>query len=100
RYRGEQLRRDLSLVGSQHRLHGPMINVQPFYRALPLAGVQVRLDVLGTGPVDDITFGFRGDGTHHLDLEIEANPAVYAPAQVEAHAARLLHFIGAALDAH
>ncbi|AHY58929.1 non-ribosomal peptide synthetase [Stenotrophomonas rhizophila] len=100
RYRGEQLRRDLGLVGSQHRLHGPMINVQPFYRALPLAGVQVRLDVLGTGPVDDITFGFRGDGTHHLDLEIEANPAVYAPAQVQAHAARLLHFIDAALDAH
>jgi len=100
RYRGEQLRRDLGLVGSQHRLHGPMINVQPFYRTLPLAGVQVRLDVLGTGPVDDITFGFRGDGAHHLDLEIEANPALYDPAQMEAHAARLLHFIEAALDVH
>ncbi len=100
RYRGEQLRRDLGLIGSQHRLHGPMINVQPFYRTLPLAGVQVWLDVLGTGPVDDITFGFRGDGTHHLDLEIEANPALYDPAQVEAHAVRLLHFIDAALDVH
>ncbi|WP_256774284.1 MULTISPECIES: amino acid adenylation domain-containing protein [unclassified Stenotrophomonas] len=100
RYRGEQLRRDLGLIGGQRRLHGPMVNVQPFYRPLPLAGVQTRLEVLGTGPVDDITFGFRGDGSTLLDLEIEANPTLYDAAQVGAHADRLLHFIAAALDVH
>lgn len=100
RYRGEQLRRDLGLVGGQRRLHGPMVNVQPFYRPLTLAGVQARLEVLGTGPVEDITFGFRGDGSTLLDLEIEANPTLYDPEQVGAHADRLLHFIGAALEVH
>ncbi|PSD26398.1 hypothetical protein C7E17_24895, partial [Stenotrophomonas maltophilia] len=49
-----------------------------------------------TGPVDDLTLGFRGDGQALLDLEIEANPALYSREDVEAHAARLLHFrIGA-----
>jgi len=98
RYRGEQLRRDLGLIGGQRRLHGPLVNVQPFYRPLQLAGVAATLEVLSTGPVDDVTLGFRGDGTDVLDLEIEANPTLYTPAQVQAHAARLLHFVSAALD--
>ncbi|MBN5061025.1 enterobactin synthase subunit F [Stenotrophomonas maltophilia] len=99
RYRGEQLRRDLGLVGAQQRLHGPLVNVQPFYKPLALTGVQATLEVLCTGPVDDLTLGFRGDGQHLLDLEIEANPALYSREEVEAHAARLLHFVSAALQA-
>ncbi|HGM4789492.1 enterobactin synthase subunit F [Stenotrophomonas maltophilia] len=99
RYRGEQLRRDLGLVGAQQRLHGPLVNVQPFYKALTLADVQATLEVLCTGPVDDLTLGFRGDGQRLLDLEIEANPALYSREDVEAHAARLLHFVSAALQA-
>lgn len=97
RYRGEQLRRDLGLVGAQQRLHGPMVNVQPFYKPLALPGVQATLEVLCTGPVDDLTLGFRGDGQTLLDLEIEANPALYSRGDVEAHAARLLHFVSTAL---
>ncbi|WP_164186425.1 enterobactin synthase subunit F [Stenotrophomonas maltophilia] len=99
RYRGEQLRRDLGLVGAQQRLHGSLVNVQPFYRPLALADVQATLEVLCTGPVDDLTLGFRGDGQALLDLEIEANPALYSREDVEAHAARLLHFVSAALQA-
>ncbi len=99
RYRGEQLRRDLGLVGAQQRLHGPLVNVQPFYKPLALNGVRATLEVLCTGPVDDLTLGFRGDGQHLLDLEIEANPALYSREDVEAHAARLLHFVSAALEA-
>lgn len=65
----------------------------------PLPGVQATLEVLCTGPVDDLTLGFRGDGQSLLDLEIEANPALYSREDVEAHAARLLHFVSAALQA-
>lgn len=99
RYRGEQLRRDLGLVGSQQRLHGPLINVQPFYRPLALAGVHAHLDVLCTGPVDDLSLGFRGDLQTSLDLEIEANPALYRDEELPAHARRLLHFVAMALQA-
>ncbi|PBJ82321.1 non-ribosomal peptide synthetase [Lysobacteraceae bacterium NML93-0399] len=98
RYRGEQLRRDLGLIGGQRRLHGPLINVQPFYRPAVLTGAQATLEILGTGPVDDVTLGFRGDGTQLLDLEIEANPDLYSAADVAAHATRLRAFLAAAFD--
>ncbi|QHE89012.1 amino acid adenylation domain-containing protein [Hydrogenophaga sp. BPS33] len=99
RYRSEQLRRDLGLLGGQRRLHGPLINVQPFYRALTLPGVQLDLEILSTGPIDDITIGYRGDGAQHLDLEIEANPDLYSRPNAQAHQERLLAFLRHALDA-
>lgn len=99
RYRGEQLRRDLGLIGGQRRLHGPLVNVQPFYRPPVLQGTAVRLEILGTGPVDDATLGFRGDGVNALDLEIEVNPDLYGEQDVAAHAARLAAFIDVACGA-
>ncbi|MDQ8023286.1 MAG: amino acid adenylation domain-containing protein [Moraxellaceae bacterium] len=99
RYRSEQLRRDLGLVGAQRRLYGPLINVQPFYQPLLLRGVALRTEILSTGPVDDVTLGFRGDAKTLLDLEVEANPSLYTPAQLEAHGARLPAFLHAALAA-
>ena len=98
RYRGEQLRRDLGLIGGQRRLHGPLINVQPFYRPVTLAGAQAAMEILATGPVDDITLGFRGDGARALDLEIEANPELYSGADVVAHARRLRVFLASAFE--
>ncbi|GHB28712.1 non-ribosomal peptide synthetase [Salinicola rhizosphaerae] len=101
RYRGEQIRRDLGLIGGQRRLHGPLINVQPFERPLKLSeGLDTRLEILATGPVDDVTLGFRGDAVQVLTLEIEANPALYDADQVEAHALRLSTFLQAAIETH
>ncbi|WP_231583374.1 non-ribosomal peptide synthetase [Luteimonas sp. FCS-9] len=99
RYRGEQLRRDLGLIGGQRRLHGPLVNVQPFYRPPRLHGAQLRLEILGTGPIDDVTIGFRGDGATALDLEFEANPDLYTTADIAAHAQRLQAFLVAACTA-
>lgn len=96
RYRSEQLRRDLGLLGGQRRLHAALINVQPFYKPVELSGLRTQLEVLGTGPIDDLTIGFRGDG-QHLELEIEANPELYDRASVQAHRDRLPHFLRNAL---
>lgn len=98
RYRGEQLRRDLGLMGGQRRLHGPLINVQPFYTPFILKGMQAQLHILSTGPVDDLTLGFRGNGRDGLDLEIEANGRFYSEADVAEHAVRLPAFLQSALD--
>ncbi|MDQ0511455.1 amino acid adenylation domain-containing protein [Ancylobacter amanitiformis] len=95
RYRSEQLRRDLKRVGGQRRLHGPLINLLPFDETPRFEGLTSRLEVLSTGPVEDITFTFRLHGTDGLRLEVDANPALYPPAVVEAHALRLKHFIEA-----
>lgn len=98
RYRGEQIRRDLGWSGQQQRLHGPLVNVQPFYRPLAWQGLTAQLEVLCTGPVDDITFGFRGDAVTSLMLEIEADPQQYTRSALTADARRLLHFVSDALD--
>lgn len=100
RYRGEQLRRDLGLIGGQRRLYGPLINVQPFYQPLQWPALSCQLDILSTGPVDDITLGFRGDANAALDLEIEANGALYSDLDVDGHAVRLPAFLRSAIGVY
>ncbi|GAB4071589.1 amino acid adenylation domain-containing protein [Ancylobacter sonchi] len=99
RYRSEQLRRDLKLIGRQRRLHGPLVNVLPFDETPRFEGLHARLEVLSAGPVDDITFTFRAHGAGGLRLEIDANPDLYSADEALAHARRLDAFIAGALAA-
>jgi enterobactin synthetase component F len=99
RYRSEQLRRDLGLIGGDRRLYGPLINVLPFDHDPKFTGLTVTTHVLCTGPVDDIDFTFRGDAAPSLSIEADANPDLYSLAEVEGHLARLEAFIDRALDA-
>lgn len=103
RYRSEQLRRDLRLVGGQRRLHGPLVNLLPFDETPRFAGVASRLEVLSTGPVDDIGFTLRlhrrADGGEGLRLEVDSNPDLYTREETAAHAARLEAFLAAAVAA-
>lgn len=100
RYRAEHLRRDLALPGGLPRLHGPILNILPFDAPYAAAGLDASQAVLCTGPVEDLTIGFRAapDGGG-LRIELEANPALYAPDQVHAHLRRLTAFLEAALAA-
>ena len=99
RYRSEQLRRDLGLIGGARRLYGPLINVLPFDQPPRFEGLHIDLHVLRTGPVDDISFTFRGDAKPQLTIEVDANPDLYSAAETQAHGERLAAFIAAALDA-
>lgn len=97
RYRGEQLRRDLGLVGADRRLHGALINVLPFDSDPVLPGTEARLRTLGTGPVDDLTVTIRGEPRGgRLRLALDGNPALYSAADIAAHTARLAAFLPAA----
>lgn len=96
RYRSEQLRRDRGLIGGSKRLYGPLVNVQPYDRPPAFAGLEVALHVTGTGPVEDISFTFRGDGISGLSIEVDANPDLYSKADVDAHGGRLAAFLAAA----
>ncbi|GAA0772134.1 enterobactin non-ribosomal peptide synthetase EntF [Castellaniella ginsengisoli] len=100
RYRAEHLRRDLALPGGLPRLHGPILNILPFDAPYAAAGLDASQAVLCTGPVEDLTLSFRAapDGGG-LRIEIEANPALYTWAQVDAHLQRLTAFVSAALSA-
>lgn len=78
RYRSEQLRRDLGLLGENKRLYGPLINILPFSQSPSLAHCETRLSVLSTGPVDDLTVTIRcSDPRQGLKIELDANPEFY-----------------------
>jgi enterobactin synthetase component F len=100
RYRGEQLRRDLGRVGAGRRLHGAIINIQPYHEIPEFQGLTGELHLLGTGPVDDITFDLRTDpGAATLRLDVEANPNLYSAEETAGHATRAAHFVCAVLAA-
>ncbi|HYI00035.1 myxochelin non-ribosomal peptide synthetase MxcG [Hyalangium sp.] len=78
RYRYEQLRRDLRLVGGQRRLFGPVVNIMPFDYALRFAGMPAIAHNISAGPVEDLSIGLyaRSDGGG-LRIDFDANPACY-----------------------
>ncbi|MBN9685533.1 MULTISPECIES: myxochelin non-ribosomal peptide synthetase MxcG [unclassified Corallococcus] len=86
RYRYEQLRRDLRLVGGQRKLFGPVVNIMPFDYALDFAGVPGTAHNISAGPVEDLSFGFhaRSGGTA-LRVDLDANPSCYTEAALKEH---------------
>ncbi|MCL4067272.1 amino acid adenylation domain-containing protein [Pseudomonas sp. GX19020] len=98
-YRSEQLRRDLGLIGGVRRLHGPLVNVQPFDRPPVFPGLDCRLHILGAGAVEDLTFTFRGDPEAGILFETDSNPALYSAEDTRSHGLRLVAFLEGALAA-
>src|SRR5690606_29803221 len=97
RYRSEQLRRDLGLVGGPRPLHGALVNILPFALPVQLAGAEAPREILSSGPVDGLTFTFRGDPRIGLLLETDSIPALYDKVDNAEHTRRLLGFVQRAL---
>ncbi|QEL54545.1 non-ribosomal peptide synthetase [Chromobacterium paludis] len=76
RYRYEWLRGDLGRLGGADKLFGPVLNLMPFDRRAPFAGLQSRILPLSAGPVEDLSINLS-----LLDTEwrfsLEANPHAY-----------------------
>lgn len=100
RYRSEQLRRDLGMLGENRRLYGPLINILPFQPPPTLANLHTSLHTLSTGPVDDLTITVRPDDPWSgFKIEIDANPGLYSELDIEEHAERLITFVANAVRA-
>ncbi|MFJ7073617.1 amino acid adenylation domain-containing protein [Streptomyces sp. NPDC098781] len=91
RYRFEDIRRDLGLLGEGRALVGPLINVMPFDYDLAFAGAPAVPHNLSAGPVDDLTVNVydRADG-RGLRIDHDANPALYTREELAAHQERFL----------
>ncbi|WP_433047028.1 amino acid adenylation domain-containing protein [Dactylosporangium sp. CS-033363] len=89
RYRGEDIRRDLGLVGGERRLVGPWVNIKPFGAVLSFAGAPGTPRYLSAGPVDDLSITVDDRGGDVIELVVDANPALYTSAQLAAHGGRL-----------
>ncbi len=99
-YRGEQIRRDLAMLGGDNRIQGPLINILPFGDAPIFGSLEAEHTVIAPGPVDDLTLEVRGaaDGTS-LSMCFQANPALYSPNELAILARRFEVFFAAALAA-
>ncbi|BCL29720.1 hypothetical protein GCM10017557_45790 [Streptomyces aurantiacus] len=91
RYRYEDIRRDLGLLGENRSLVGPLVNVMPFDYGVGFAGAPARARNLSAGPVDDLTVNIydRADG-RGLRVDHDGNPALYEDSDLAAHQERFL----------
>ncbi|MEU5594340.1 amino acid adenylation domain-containing protein [Streptomyces sp. NPDC020298] len=94
RYRYEQLRRDLKLVGGKRRLSGPGVNIMPFEYGLRFAGVRSTVHNVSAGPVDDLAVNVydRAEGAG-LRIAVDANPSLYDEAELASHQRGLLDLL-------
>ncbi|MCY8309497.1 amino acid adenylation domain-containing protein [Bacillus vallismortis] len=94
KYRHEELRRDLKLIGENHRLFGPQINLMPFDYGLDFAGARGTTHNLSAGPVDDLSINVydRTDG-RGLRIDIDANPEVCSEFDIQLHQQRILQLL-------
>ncbi|MGW2399597.1 amino acid adenylation domain-containing protein [Kitasatospora sp. NPDC001664] len=98
-HRGEELRRELGLVGAEQRLYGPLLNIKPFDLALDFAGVAGRTVNLAAGPVDDLQLAVTKSPDDVIALEFDANPALYTAEELAAHAERCAALLVALAEA-
>ncbi|MFD5286343.1 amino acid adenylation domain-containing protein [Streptomyces rubrogriseus] len=99
RYRYEDIRRDLGLLGESRALVGPLVNVMPFDYGVDFAGAPARASNLSAGPVDDLTVNVydRADG-RGLRVDHDGNPALYEDSDLAAHQERFLHLLARLAD--
>lgn len=99
KYRHEELRRDLKLIGDNHRLFGPQINLMPFDYGLDFAGARGITHNLSAGPVDDLSINVydRTDGSG-LRIDVDANPEVYSESDIKLHLQRILQLLQTASE--
>jgi nonribosomal peptide synthetase MxcG len=100
RYRYEELRRDLNLVGSERKLFGPSANIMPFDYGLTFAGLPSVVRNVSAGLVEDMAVNVydRADGDGML-VALDGNPNLYTKDELARHVERLLVFLGRLLDA-
>jgi nonribosomal peptide synthetase DhbF len=90
-YRGEDLRRELRLVGRDRRLYGPVVNLVPFDDEPTFGGHRTTNHHLSGGGVEDLQINVRpGAGGRGLWLAFDANPRLYTEAELTGHRERLL----------
>ncbi|MFE7118325.1 amino acid adenylation domain-containing protein, partial [Streptomyces sp. NPDC057654] len=98
RYRSEDLQRELGYTGG---FTGPSVNAITFSRKTRFGDLPTAAHWLSTGAVKDLSIVVSGDtaGGDGLQIEFQANPALYTAEQMTAHQDRFLALLEALADA-
>lgn len=94
RYRYEDLRRDLTLLGGRRGLFGPAVNIMPFDYGLRFAGQPGSVTNVSPGPIEDLSIAVydRADG-NGLQLTFGANPQRYTADELTEHQTTFLELL-------
>ncbi|MFD8281479.1 amino acid adenylation domain-containing protein [Streptomyces solisilvae] len=100
RYRYEDLRRDLGLLGGDQRLVGPQINIMMFGHGLTFGELPATPHTLNLGPVDDLSVVVHdlGEGKG-LRIDFEGNPELYGEGDLALHQRRFVRLMESLADA-
>ncbi|MFD0043135.1 amino acid adenylation domain-containing protein [Streptomyces anulatus] len=94
RYRYEELRRDLKLLGSDGRLLGPRLNLHVVTPTLLFAGLPATLHPLMAGHDDDFSLIVVGRPDGGFQLDVSANPDVYTADAARSHHDLIIRLLG------
>ncbi|WP_258557665.1 amino acid adenylation domain-containing protein [Rhodococcus sp. AG1013] len=96
RYRHEDLRRDRGEHGSGRGFSGPLLNLMMFPTELRLGDTRTSLEVLSSGPIEDLLVNVYRYGTSGpIRLDFKANPDLYDDATLGRHYDRFTRLLRA-----
>ncbi|WP_084693310.1 non-ribosomal peptide synthetase [Actinomadura atramentaria] len=94
RFRHEDIRRELGILGQGRALVGPVVNVVGFGGPVLFHGRAATAHNLAAGPVDDVLLTVHDDADA-IRLDLDFNPARYSSAAADAHRTRFTEFLRA-----
>ncbi|MBT0566561.1 amino acid adenylation domain-containing protein [Williamsia sp. CHRR-6] len=97
RYRHEDISREFFAEGgglARRGFFGPMVNVMMFFSQFPFGDTMADIQVLSTGPVEDISLNVYQGVDDVLRIDLEGNPTMYDQATLAKHLARFVDYLG------
>ncbi|MEU7220071.1 amino acid adenylation domain-containing protein [Nocardia iowensis] len=93
RYRHDDIRRDCGYSRDARGFFGPMVNIMLFHNELKFGSLVGSLNVLATGPVEDLSVNLYNGVGNRIHVDFEANPRLYDETEVATHHERYLDFL-------
>ncbi|MDJ0025637.1 amino acid adenylation domain-containing protein [Gordonia alkanivorans] len=100
KYRHEDIVADiLGAAGARRGFFGPLVNVMLFFQHIDFGPVHGELNVLSTGPIEDLSVNVYDSLDGGMSVDLEANPNIYSDDEIVTHHRRLVEFLEALVTA-
>ncbi|MEC3956238.1 amino acid adenylation domain-containing protein [Nocardia sp. CDC153] len=93
RYRSDDIRRDCGYSRDARGFFGPMVNLMLFHSELRFGSLVGSINVLSTGPVEDLSINLYNGLGNRIHIDFEANPRLYGDAELSMHHGRFLDYL-------
>ncbi|MEV0466701.1 amino acid adenylation domain-containing protein [Nocardia tengchongensis] len=93
RYRSDDIRRDCGYSRDSRGFFGPMVNLMLFHSELKFGSLMGSINVLSTGPVEDLSINLYNGLGDRIHIDFEANPRLYGDDELSMHHGRFLDYL-------